>query len=447
MTTALSLTLIVAASLAMSCQRNRIEPEYQTQISVDAAVNDTFIAEQTAATRIDATGFVDGDQISFFAVKYNGQNANQLGLDAATYLNNVLYQRDNGLFKHYDGTQYIRDFFPNDGSSIDIYGIYPRAATITEYVNYPFAVAPDQTLSADYFASDMMVAKTASIAPQAVPNRLLFHHLMAKVEVNVKLLNFPVGTDVTDVRVLNIIPDAKIDLRAFNGTSTRVDVGVQARRTILPLEVIPATAGYIRTYTALVPPQYALANSAVVEVVLNTVNKDVYTLKMADNFSLQGGKKNIFDLTVNFGSRPDIIGTGQIKGWNETTVDGGTADKESEYKYKVVLINPKDAPINTRSVKVGVNGNRTFHLTKHIKYEANAEGADAAIYFSFAGDGNRPPEADGATKFTITRLELLNAAGAKFNQCLISPPIEVTAMGEMTLYYDMTAGTITPTRP
>lgn len=445
----LPLLMVAVAVVIVGCNRKVEVPETQTQITVDVAVNDTYNAAQNAPTKVSASGFVDGDKISFFAVKYSEATPNQLGLDAATYLNNVLYQRDNGFFKHYDGTQYIRDFFPNDGSSIDIYGLYPRDAAITDFVSYPFVVKADQKAAADYYLSDLMMAKTAAIAPQAIPNKLLFHHLLAKVEINVKLLNFATGSSIKEVRLINIIPDVKVNLRAFDGTSTRVDVGTKSPIKIFPLEVAPTDTGFVNTYTAVVPAQLLTSNTAVVEVVLNTVNNDVYTLKLSENFSLQAGKKNVFDITVNFGSRPDIIiDTGKIVAWNETAVNGGTVDKESDYKFKVVLLNQKNTPANTKSVKVGVNGNRTFHLINHTQYVANSEIDNLpAILFEFAGDGNRPGEAGSGAKFSLTRLDLIDAAGTKFNTCDIIPSIEVLKMGEMTLYYDMQAGTISTVKP
>lgn len=438
---------IIVAGLFAGCQRTPTITPDETQITVDAAIDGELDAQQGASTKLNASGFEDGDQISFFAVKQTDGQPNLLGADQTTYLNNVLYQRNGGLFKHYDGSTYVRDFFPNDGSSIDTYGLYPYIALITDFESLPFEVLLDQrTDPKAYYASDLMMAKTAGIAPQAVPTRLLFQHLLAKVEVNVKLKNFEAPIPgIEDVRLTNIIPNAIVNLRSFDGTSATVATGVSQPKTIIPLVNSPANVGFNNTYTAIAPPQILTAGTSVIQVTLNTPNKDVYTLKLADNFTLQSGKMNVFDLTVDFGSRPDITANCSIAAWTQTTVDGGPIEKEPDYKFKVVLLNEVNSPSNTKSVKVGVNGNRTFHLTKIKGYVANSEAGLAAIEFAFPGDGNRPGEGAGV-KFSLTKLILLDAAEQTIQECVITPAIDVRTMGEMTLYYDMAAQTISTTK-
>lgn len=135
-----------------------------------------------ASTRATATAFESGDQISLYAVEYDG--ATQMPLQVGgNYLNNELLT--------FDGTDWdaARTLYWSQ-NACDFYAFYPYQPTIGSIEKYPFQIALDQD-GAGYEASDLLYASATNVSRTEGAVNLNFNHMMSKIIVNlVKGPNF-----------------------------------------------------------------------------------------------------------------------------------------------------------------------------------------------------------------------------------------------------------------
>lgn len=442
---------VAAMLLATSCKK--VQPVIVVEmgtvpLGVEGHVNKNalpppVVANQAASRVSDAAGFEQDDQISFYAVKYNGSTPSPLGQDANTYINNEVYSRTGDLFRSWDGAAFRERYFPNDGSAIDIYGIYPRmAANPADFEAYEFAVKADQTDIVDYYASDLLMGKSPKIEPTAVPCKLIFNHLMARVVINIKLTGFENGTSVSQIKMLNTSTKATVNLRAYN-TATGVagsTVSVSTPLDITPNKLSTAVSGFDNTYVAVIPTQLFASGSDLIGITTSTANKDKYTLKVGSSqLALQSGSEHIFNITVEFGGRPNLtLGNATIAPWGTTTanLDG---QKKSECKFVVNLTTMGAADMTeTAWVKVGVNDNMTFTLPATYVDTPNR------IMFEFRGDGNRPNQ----YPFDISSLEVLQSDMTTLVDKIAVSGLQIVAGDRsettpVTLAYDIQNQTLT----
>ncbi|MEG2605659.1 MAG: fimbrillin family protein [Mucinivorans sp.] len=434
--------LLMVALCAMACSKT-------TSSEVELGTTPIQVQAQMAdktPSKVSETDFEENDCISFYAVKYDGATPAVIGANAATYLNNKQYKRNGDLFKSWDGTQFVNEYYPKDGNAVDLYGISPYSATPpADFTAFTFAVKADQSTAdkSNYLASDMLMAKAEKINPSAVPNKLIFNHVMAKIVVNVALRGFD-SYAVNEVKIVNLATSAVVDLTAYDAAKNVAGkiTSVATPQNVTPFVCTPAT-GFANTYMAILPAQAIASGTPVVEIKLNTPNEDKFTLIMAADQALVSGKEHIFNITVDFGQRPVLSGVATITPWLSNSATG-SQEKVSENKFLMTLTNPIAGIDQAKTVKVGVNGNRTFTLD--AKYEATAGlGGASALVFEFAGIGNRPTE----YPFTITSFEALNASQATITgRIAINPAIsivwadrsETTPVG---LTFNMSAHTIT----
>lgn len=441
--------LIIALAMLLvqpfvGCQ-HKVEPQggsEELSIEVEGSVNDVMSAsdaKQTASTRLNATAFDDGDTISMYVVKYVNGIVASLGADVNTYISNQLFKRSNELFKAHDGTTLTHKYFPKDGSSVDIYAVHPyNAVTPTDYAAHKFAVKGDQsaTSQSDYFKSDFMMAKRVNVAPTAVPNKIVFNHLLSRVVINAKATEFLDGTKVASAKLLNTATEATINLRTYDNTSQVAGsvTSVAKPLTITTFTQATPTKDFDKTFVAIVPPQIWAKGAVVAEITLS--NKAKHTLKLAEAFTLVSGKEHVLNIEVSFGEQYAITDTVSIRPWGSTEA-AAAAEQTSDNRFHVELTNKGANAVGpTTMVRIGVNGNRTFELplTKLSGAVVND------LYFEFRGVGNRP----NSYPFTITSIELVNAAGTTVvTRVAVDPAIEITKPEFTELVYDMSAKTIT----
>lgn len=417
-------------------------------------VDDAQIAQpDEKVSKVNKTGFDVGDSMAFYAVRFTGTNPNPIGADATTYLNHKLYikRASDLLFASWDGAVFVNEYFPNDGSSIDIYGFYPYTATApTDYTNYNVAVRANQSGANkwDYNQSDFMAAKNPAIKPTAVPNKLVFKHLLSRMVINVNLANFPANSVVQEVKLLSVNTHTRFNLREYDATTGTVGrmLSSSIPTHVTPyVERTPAT-GFSYTSVAIVAPQALTANKQLGEIsVWDGAKITKYNLILEQALTLEQGKEYTFSLLIDHGSRPDINIQPAITAWGTLTASGETV-KSSDHKFVTSLANVGGVAIGqVTQVKVGVNGNRTFTLPATYSATAGAGGQNAVLW-EFRGSGNRPIE----YPFDIRTLEFLSAAGASLGgvhtaslapiQIQASDASETVAVG---LNLDMTAKTFT----
>ncbi len=167
-------TFILTAILALaSCSKEH-----------HSAVNDSdeilFNLAFPGQTRATASAFENGDDVSLYAVEYDGDTRMPLQV-GGNYFNNEKLT--------FDGTSWTgtRSLYWS-GNACDFYAFYPYQASIGSIEEYPFSVATDQDADdgAGYEASDLLYASASNVSSSAGTVSLNFIHMMSKVIVNIE---------------------------------------------------------------------------------------------------------------------------------------------------------------------------------------------------------------------------------------------------------------------
>lgn len=453
----LSISKLLSVAVVMllvitGCEKSRNSQDNITTLTIEAILNDSPTQEngdsQQTATRIDGTGFTAGDKIAFMAVKYNKADggSNILGADVTTTYINEIYEHKLGQFRPFVGDK--PDLYPSDGTNVDLYGVYygPQTGAATEVVPFPFpynampfTVKSVQT-EANWYESDLMMAKAVNCKQQITPNRMLFHHLLAKMEIRVKLVGYEEGVNVEMVRVVKMATSAKFNIREFNNGTVPITLPVPGDITAREMTVEPSS-GFDFKAQAIVIPQTIASGTEFVEITLSTTpNKDVYFLSIDEELQIEQGKNSVFNITITKGDLQHIKTTAIITDWVETSLESTTLSRRSEYRFKMDIINPKTSgyPFSSiTSVKVGVNGNRTYTLSE-VKYTEASDGVSASISFDFDGGANSP----SGGHFIMNSVELISAYSSTKGAVVGDLTFNASTDVINELVYDETAGTI-----
>ena len=246
--------------------------------------------DQLAVTRVNDSGFADGDVMGVYIVDYNGNTPGTLQ-PSGNRADNVrhIYDAANAKWNSaYD------IYWKDDHTHIDVYGYYPFGSP--ESIDaYPFTVERDQSKPSEdgvmggYEASDFLWGKVTDVAPTDRVIRLPMAHRMANARVTLTE-----GTGFADgeweqtertVLVANLIRGAKINLN--DGT-------VKAKGSVEPTATVPARVG--DEWRAIVVPQTVAAGTTLFTI---TVGGIPYKFSKNEAFTYTAGKMSNFTIRVD----------------------------------------------------------------------------------------------------------------------------------------------------
>ena len=257
----------------------------QVPILLEGSIN------QVVASRADSSGFCNGDAVGIYAVNYDGQNQGVLAAEGN--------QADNVRFIfNFDEYRWVPDYdiyFRDDNTAVDIIGYYPYAAEIENVYAYPFEVQRKQSTEATegmmggYESSDFLWGKTENVAPTTNRIKLLFHHAMAGVQVDlIEGSGFAdgewAGLD-KQILVTNTVRKATIDL----STGEITPVGA-----VPDTDIIPAQNG--TGWRAVVVPQTVAASTQLVSI---TVDGTAYSFRKDMDMTYTAGKLHKFTISIS----------------------------------------------------------------------------------------------------------------------------------------------------
>ena len=156
------------------------------------------------ATKATATAFENGDQVSLYAVEYNGSTQMPLQVGGNYFNNECLTFNGNtwsGSRSLYWST-----------NACDFYAFYPYQASIGSMEDYPFSVAVDQN-GDGYEASDLLWACAENVSRSDDGVDLQFHHMMSKLIVKIELGSKFEGDIPDDIvaHIYNTTTDCTVD--------------------------------------------------------------------------------------------------------------------------------------------------------------------------------------------------------------------------------------------
>ena len=246
--------------------------------------------DQLAVTRVNDSGFADGDVMGVYIVDYNGNTPGTLQ-PSGNRADNVRHTYDAANAK-WNSAYDI--YWKDDHTHIDVYGYYPFGSP--ESIDaYQFTVERDQSKPSEdgvmggYEASDFLWGKVADVAPTDRVIRLPMAHRMANARVTLTE-----GTGFADgeweqtertVLVANLIRGAKINLN--DGT-------VKAKGSVEPTATVPARVG--DEWRAIVVPQTVAAGTTLFTI---TVGGIPYKFSKNEAFTYTAGKMSNFTIRVD----------------------------------------------------------------------------------------------------------------------------------------------------
>lgn len=310
------------ASLAAvtSCMRDDIAVD--ADFGAQRKISLTGEISQVYQTRVNDSGFCDGDAVGVYIVDYDGSTAGRL-LDRGNRADNVKHTFDEAAY-HWDSAYDI--YWKDSRTHIDIYGYYPFGSP-DNVSAYPFELQKDQSTSAangklgGYEASDFLWGKAENIAPTDQTIRLKFGHILSSVRVTLAE-----GTGFADgewaaadkaVLVTNTTRTSTIDLATGKVTATGAPAATGT---------IPYAAG--SDYRAIVIPQEVAAGTALLNI---TVAGSSYQFTKNETMVYTASKQHNFTITVNkraAGNYEFVLSSESITVWENDTVSHDATARE-----------------------------------------------------------------------------------------------------------------------
>lgn len=274
---------------ATSCRNT--EPTYSSEaiIEVTSLIDE---AQQAVASRASTEVFaskalfVSTDQIGIWAVPYLNSVETTL-LEAPwepinNYADNVPFISNGTVFAPTTGKEI---YYPSPRTLVDLYGVYPYNATMSDPANnsmpdpkaFEFSIAQDQRSAGQVVASDLMSAK-AEKAQQGTAITMSFTHRLSRVLVRFNVPALYQGNSVIEVakvEVCNIPLKAVVDL----SDATKAAAAIGTDNT--PVDILAHQAGKPDnssvdgdyTYEAIVVPGTIVASGTnIVRVTLNVAS-------------------------------------------------------------------------------------------------------------------------------------------------------------------------------
>lgn len=316
----LSMLAIAATMVLPSCQVNdeSINSSKQEKCKINLSGEITQIYQ----SRVNDSGFCDGDQVGIYVVDYDGSTAGKL-LDQGNRGDNVKHTFDEANFK-WNGAYDL--FFKDKRTNIDIYGYYPFANP-DNVSACSFEVQKDQSTSTEngkiggYEASDFLWGKAENIAPTDQVIKLAFRHMMASARVTLaEGEGFAEGEWASlekSVLLLNTKRESSINLATGE---------VTAAGSVPSTGTIPYRQG--EDFRAIIVPQSVSANTPLVSI---TVGGTPYLFKKEEAFTYVPSKQHNFTIKVNkrTGSGYEfVLSSESITAWENDAVSHDATARE-----------------------------------------------------------------------------------------------------------------------
>lgn len=280
----LFLTVMAAALLAACGQDDYSEPTINVTTLID---NASPTGGTRAASDILNSAFESGDQFNLYIVD-NGNTNTKIA-------DNVAKSTGSNVSTGY--------YYPANGHTVDIYGIYPSSV---KYATTSHTVQADQSTKNNYKASDLMLASKTNCARQDGAHQLTFTHQLSKIIVQIKRDASLASTETATVTLQNINRVAKIANGAFteNGTAA-------SPNTVSMGQVTLSSTDSYQSLAAIIPPQKVPASgttaTSLITVTLGSGGS--YTYSTTAGTAASFAKSNAYTYTITVG----------LKGINVTT--------------------------------------------------------------------------------------------------------------------------------
>ena len=309
-----------ALTVVTSCVKDDISADIE--LDTQRKISLTGEISQINQTRVNDSGFCDGDAVGIYIVDYDGSTAGKL-LDNGNRADNVKHTFDEAVY-HWNPAYDI--YWKDNKTHIDVYGYYPFGMP-NNVTSYPFELQKDQSTSAangklgGYEASDFLWGKAENIAPTDQVIRLKFGHILSSVRVTLAE-----GTGFEDgewaaadkaVLITNTTRTSTIDLATGEVTATGAPASTGT---------IPYVSG--NDFRAIVVPQEVAAGTTLLNI---TVAGSSYQFSKNETMVYTASKQHNFTITVNkraAGNYEFVLSSESITVWENDAVSHDATARE-----------------------------------------------------------------------------------------------------------------------
>lgn len=291
-------TVILAAAVLLlsSCEEKTVTPP-----ASDSGVKIPISVSMGIWTRATDEAYEPGDNVGIYVVNYDNGNPGGLA-SSGNHVDNMCFSYSGGNW-----TPAEEIYWKDQTTKADFYCYYPYAEPV-DVTAHPFSVKADQSVLADYKASEFLWGKATGISPTASAVPIITQHSMSNM-----LIYVTPGKGFTEETLAAAVKSVKI-CNVRTGATVNLSTGV-ATATGAAEEMIPYNEGGY--YRALVVPQTVADGSNLISV---TVDDVTYTL--AKGFTFRANTQHKFTVSVNKSSGGVDIGIGD---WETDGTDNGGA--------------------------------------------------------------------------------------------------------------------------
>lgn len=291
------IVFIAALAVFASCQKvndvqvNPVDDNLKINLSVGIQ------------TKVSDTFFDNNDEVGIYVVNNNGSQEGTLA-DSGNHYDNVKFTYSGSAWTSTNDTYWM------DKSTPAVFYCYHPYGTPSNVNAYTFSTKADQSIIANYKASDFVWGKTSPVPPTNELIQIGTNHLMSNAVVYVKpgdgFTAETLAAAEVSVQIRNVKTSSTINLS--NGS-------VAAAGTVG--SVTPYDEG--DNYRAVIVPQTVADGTSLIVV---TVDGTEYTLKKG--FTFESGVQHKFTVKVNKTGSGVNVGVGD---WETDDEDhGGSAE-------------------------------------------------------------------------------------------------------------------------
>ncbi len=289
------LILAMVAGAAVACKKPGEEPVVTPELE-KIPIN----ISMDVWTKVTDTDFESGDKAGIYVVNYDGATAGTLAVSG----NHV----DNNAYNYTTGWAPEKEIYWKDQTTKADFYCYIPYAEPTSVTAHPFAVKADQSVLANYKASEFLWGKATGISPTEAAVPIITNRSMSNMIIYVKpgkgFTEESLAAAVKSVKICNVKTEATVNL----ATGVAAATGSAG-------EMVPYNEG--EYYRALMVPQTVADGSNLVVVTVDGVN---YTF--AKGFTFRANTQHKFTITVNKVGNGVDIGVGN---WDVDGEDHGGA--------------------------------------------------------------------------------------------------------------------------
>lgn len=217
-----SLAALALVASMVGCSKESSEEQLESTTQVELKLKGN-IASLKPSTRVDASGFVNNDEVGVYVSSTGVLNSSNNMLD------NVAFTYSSGNLNASVGNEV---YWGSPNVRLSVWAYYPYDKNAENNLEHLFAVNTDQSTGTNFYNSDFITAQASNLEPQSEPVNLKFNHSLSKIAVTLSK-----GGNATDdewnsaeknLLICDAVVDGSIDLATGIATAGTLKADVKS---------------------------------------------------------------------------------------------------------------------------------------------------------------------------------------------------------------------------